>query len=78
MLFVKHQEGVVVGLTKVERCMRPITMQLQSTPSTPPVPEIDPNIPSPAPVEPSGVASVDKEETMGEEEGEGDESEFDL
>ena len=54
--------------------MRPIT-QPQSTPSTLPVPEIDPNIPSPAPVEPSGVASVDKEENMEEEEELGEEEE---
>ena len=58
-----------------QRRMRPITTQPQSTPSTLPVPEIDPNIPSPAPVEPSGVASVDEEETMGEKEELGEEEE---
>ena len=57
------------------RRMRPITTQPQSTPSTLPVMEIDPNIPSPAPVEPSGVASIDEEENMGEEEDLGEEEE---
>ena len=51
-------------------------MQPQSAPSTLPVPEINPNIPSPAPVEPSRMASIDEEENMGEEEDLGEKEEL--
>lgn len=50
-------------------------MQPQSTPSTLPVPEIDPTSPSTTPVEPRRVTNINEEENMEEEEELGEEEE---